>query len=112
MIFAVEEIEVVVAHRERATVRVGDVFLKIDGDQTRVDLKVQAMGDALSDLATLTLGHPEHLDYVIAGYGTDVDRDLIRAWWSLRCLSNLRWLHEHGYGEIDHFPEAAVLLRE
>jgi len=26
----VEEIEVVVAHRERATLRVGDVFLKID----------------------------------------------------------------------------------
>lgn len=248
MICEMEEIEVVVAHRERATVRVGDVFLKIDGDQTRVDLEVQAMalvpvptprilwrqppvlalaalpgtalghlgepstaapaawaaagvairtlhdaplppwpgrsidelgarlerecewllandvlpaevitrnrrlaetalrpwtpvfihgdlqvdhvfvagdeltgildwseaapGDALWDLATLTLGHPEHLDHVIAGYGTDVDRDLIRAWWSLRCLSNLRWLHEHGYGEIDHFPEAAVLLRE
>lgn len=248
MICEMEEIEVVVAHRERATVRVGDVFLKIDGDQTRVDLEVQAMalvpvptprilwrqppvlalaalpgtalghlgepstaapaawaaagvairtlhdaplppwpgrsidelgarlerecewllandvlpaevitrnrrlaetalrpwtpvfihgdlqvdhvfvagdeltgildwseaapGDALWDLATLTLGHPEHLDHVIAGYGTDVDRDLIRAWWSLRCLSNLRWLHEHGYGEIEQFPEVAVLLRE
>ena len=28
-----EEVEVVVAHRERATVRAGDMFLKIDGDQ-------------------------------------------------------------------------------
>jgi hypothetical protein len=28
----VEEAEVVVAHRERATLRVGDVFLKIDAD--------------------------------------------------------------------------------
>lgn len=30
----VEEVEVVVAHNERATLRVGDVFLKIDADQT------------------------------------------------------------------------------
>jgi hypothetical protein len=30
MMGGVEEIEVVVAHRERATLRVGDVFLKID----------------------------------------------------------------------------------
>jgi Ser/Thr protein kinase RdoA (MazF antagonist) len=230
---AVEEVEVVVAHSERATLRVGDVFLKIDADQARVDIEVEAMamapvptpeilwrkppvlalatlpgralgrlgeasiaspaawaaagaaarmlhdaplppwpgrsldefasrldgecewlvandvlptdlvtrnrrlaetalrpwtpvfihgdlqvdhffvagdevtgvidwseasqGDALFDLATLTLGHEEHLGDVAAGYGTDVDRDLIRAWWSLRCLSNVRWLVEHGF---------------
>ncbi|MEA2548684.1 MAG: hypothetical protein QOE42_1282, partial [Chloroflexota bacterium] len=29
-----EDVEVLVAHRERATLRVGDVFLKIDADQT------------------------------------------------------------------------------
>jgi hypothetical protein len=28
----VQEVEVVVAHRERATLRVGDVFLKIEAD--------------------------------------------------------------------------------
>ena len=39
----VEEIEVVVAHRERATLRVGDVFLKIDADQARIDVEVEAM---------------------------------------------------------------------
>jgi Ser/Thr protein kinase RdoA (MazF antagonist) len=241
----VEEIEVVVAHRERATLRVGDVFLKIDADQTRADVEVEAMamvpiptpeilwrqppvlalallpglplghlgepstassaawvaagaatralhdaplppwpgrrvedlashlttecewlvanhvlpadvvarnhrlaatalrpwepvfihgdlqvdhvfvggdevtgvldwseasqGDALFDLATLTLGHPEHLDDVVAGYGTDVDRDLIRAWWSLRCLSNVRWLAEHGFGPLEDMPEVGVL---
>src|SRR3954468_3053275 len=38
-----EEIEVVVAHSERATLRVGDVFLKIDSDQTRTDVEVEAM---------------------------------------------------------------------
>src|SRR4051794_7998172 len=44
MMAAVEEVELVVAHNERATLRVGDVFLKIDGDQTRIDVEVEAMG--------------------------------------------------------------------
>src|SRR6266496_2114892 len=201
----VEEVEVVVAHHERATLRVGDVFLKIDADQTRTDVEVEAMamapiptpevlwrkppvlalaalpgtalgrlgepsaappaawaaagaaarmlhdaplppwpgrsldeiashldgecewlvtngvlpvahvfvdgdeitgvvdwseagqGDALFDLASLTLGHEEHLGDVVAGYGTDVDLDVIRAWWSLRSLRAVRWLVEHGF---------------
>ncbi len=39
----VEEIEVVVAHNERATLRVGDVFLKIDADQARTDVEVEVL---------------------------------------------------------------------
>ena len=233
MMAGVEEIEVVVAHSERATLRVGDVFLKIDADQTRTDVEVEAMamapiatpeilwrkppvlalaalpgtplgrlggpsvasaaawgaagaavrmlhdaplppwpgenledlesrldgecewlvtndvlpaylvarnrrvaevafrawtpvfthgdlqiahvfvdgdeitgvldwseaqqGDALYDLASLTLGHEEHLDDVVAGYGTDVDLEVIHAWWSMRCLLAIRWLVEHGF---------------
>src|SRR5262249_22145634 len=42
----VDEVEVVVAHNERATLRVGDVFLKIDADQTRTDVEVEAMAMA------------------------------------------------------------------
>jgi hypothetical protein len=42
----VETVEVVVAHHERATLRVGDVFLKIDADQTRTDHEVEAMAMA------------------------------------------------------------------
>jgi aminoglycoside phosphotransferase len=239
---AVDEVEVVVAHQERATVRVGDVFLKIDGDQRRTDLEVEAMalapiatpeilwrrppvlalaalpgtalgclgqpstaspeawvaagaalrtlhqapvppwsegsvdeiasdldrqcrwlvttdilpaavvsrnrraaeaalrpwtpvfahgdlqvahvfidgdeitgvidwsdagpGDALFDLAILTLGHEEHLGHVVAGYGTDVDLDIIGAWWAMRSLRAVRWLVEHGF---DPAPELAVL---
>lgn len=38
-----DEVEVVVAHRERATLRVGDVFLKVDTDQARIDVEVEAM---------------------------------------------------------------------
>jgi hypothetical protein len=46
---------------------------------------------------------------VVAGYGADVDVDLIRAWWSRRCLTNVRWLAEHGYGPPREFPEVAML---
>src|SRR5260370_23571391 len=46
MMAKVEEVEVVVAHNERATLRVGDVFLKIDADQTRTDVEVEAMAMA------------------------------------------------------------------
>ena len=42
----VEKVEVVVAHNERATLRVGDVFLKIDADQARIDVEVDAMAMA------------------------------------------------------------------
>ena len=63
MMADVDEVEVLVAHLERATLRVGDVFLKIDADQTR----------------------------------TDVDLDVIRACWSLRSLTAIRWLIEHGF---------------
>jgi Ser/Thr protein kinase RdoA (MazF antagonist) len=71
----------------------------VDGDEITgvIDWSEAAQGDALYDLATLTLGHEEHLDDVIAGYGTDVDLDLIRAWWSLRSLLGIRWLAEHGF---------------
>ncbi|WP_280243638.1 hypothetical protein [Nocardia abscessus] len=41
-----EEVEVVVAHHERATLRVGDVFLKIDADQTHTDVEIEAMAMA------------------------------------------------------------------
>jgi aminoglycoside phosphotransferase len=229
----VEEVEVVVAHSERATLRVGDVFLKIDGDQSRTDVEVEAMamapiptpevlwrkppvlalgvlpgaalgrlgepssasaaawaaagaaarmlhdapvpswpssrldestslldaecdwlitngvlppdlvarnrqvaeaalrpwtpafthgdlqishvfvdgdvvtgvldwseagrGDPLYDLATLTLGQEERLDDVLVGYGTEVDLDVVRGWWSMRSLLGIRWLVEHGF---------------
>src|SRR6187551_3631165 len=37
------EVHVLVAHRARATLRVGDVFLKVDPDQTGIDAEVAAM---------------------------------------------------------------------
>jgi aminoglycoside phosphotransferase (APT) family kinase protein len=89
--------------------QVDHVFVDDDTVTGIIDWSEGAQGDALFDLATLTLGHPEHLGDVITGYGTDVDRDLIRAWWSLRCLSNVRWLVEHGYGPPEEYPEVAVL---
>ena len=83
----------------------------VDGDEVTgvIDWSGASPGDALYDLAVLTLGHPEHLDDVIAGYGSDVDRDLVRAWWSWRCLVAVRWLAEHGFGEFDAMAEITVL---
>ena len=71
----------------------------VDGDEVTgvLDWSEAAPGDALYDLATLTLGHEEHLGDVLAGYGTDVDLDVIHAWWSLRSLKAARWLIEHGF---------------
>jgi aminoglycoside phosphotransferase (APT) family kinase protein len=89
--------------------QVDHVFVEADEVTGVVDWSEASQGDALFDLAILTLGHQEHLGDVVAGYGTDVDRDLIHAWWSLRCLTSVRWLAEHGYGSPDEFPEVAVL---
>jgi aminoglycoside phosphotransferase (APT) family kinase protein len=77
--------------------QVAHVF--VDGDEITgvIDWTEAAQGDALSDLARLTLGHQEHLGDVIAGYGTAVDLDVIRACWSLRSLLAVRWLVEHGF---------------
>ncbi|MET8149626.1 phosphotransferase family protein [Actinoplanes sp. NPDC049668] len=71
----------------------------VDGDEVTgvIDWSEAARGDAMFDLAILTLGHEERLDDLLAGYGTDVDRDAIRGWWSLRSLTAIRWLVEHGF---------------
>jgi aminoglycoside phosphotransferase len=87
------------------------VHVFVDGDQVTgiLDWSEACQGDALYDIATLTLAHEEHLDDVIAGYAADVDRDLITAWWSFRCLTAIRWLSENGYGPPGGLPEAEVL---
>ena len=71
----------------------------VDGDKVTgiIDWSEASQGDAMYDLAILTLGHEEHLADVAAGYGADVDLDVIRAWWSLRSLLAIRWLIEHGF---------------
>jgi aminoglycoside phosphotransferase (APT) family kinase protein len=43
MMSTMDAVEVVVAHQERAVVRVGDVFLKIDADRARVEVELAAM---------------------------------------------------------------------
>jgi aminoglycoside phosphotransferase len=80
----------------------------VDGDEVTgvLDWSEAGQGDALYDLAVLTLAHEERVGDVIAGYGIDVDLGVIRAWWSLRCLVAVRWLAEHGW---DPRPELGVL---
>jgi aminoglycoside phosphotransferase (APT) family kinase protein len=83
----------------------------VDGEEVTgiIDWSEAGQGDALYDLATFTLGHEEHLDDVLAGYGTDVDRDVIRAWSSLRSLLAVRWLSEHGFDPFAPGCEVDVL---
>jgi aminoglycoside phosphotransferase (APT) family kinase protein len=77
--------------------QVAHVF--VDGDEVTgvLDWSEAGRGDGMYDLASLTLGHPEHLDDVVAGYGGSADLDAIRGWWSLRSLTAIRWLVEHGF---------------
>ncbi|MGO1924478.1 MAG: phosphotransferase family protein [Brachybacterium tyrofermentans] len=71
----------------------------VDGGEVTgiIDWSEAAPGDAMYDLAILTLGHEECLDDLLAGYGPGAERDVIRAWWSLRSLVVARWLSEHGF---------------
>ncbi len=83
----------------------------VDGEEISgvLDWSEAGQGDAMYDLATLTLGHPQHLSDVIAGYGAHVDHDVIRAWWSLRSLTAIRWLVEHGFDPSSPGCEIDVL---
>ncbi|MEU8779297.1 phosphotransferase [Streptomyces sp. NPDC048606] len=83
----------------------------VDGDEVTgiIDWSEAGQGDPLYDLATFTLGHEERLDDVLAGYGADVDLDVIHAWWSVRSLLAVRWLAEHGFDPFAPGCEVDVL---
>ncbi|MFD9948650.1 phosphotransferase family protein [Nonomuraea sp. NPDC059023] len=83
----------------------------VEGDEVTgvLDWSEASQGDALYDLASLTLGHEERLGDLLAGYGTDVDLDVIRGWWSLRSLRAIRWLIEHGFDPSSPGCEVDVL---
>ncbi|MGN9894867.1 phosphotransferase family protein [Micromonospora sp. L31] len=89
--------------------QIAHVFVDDDEITGVLDWSEAGQGDALYDLAILTLGHEEHLGDVLAGYGTDVDLDVIRAWWSLRSLLAIRWLVEHGFDPAAPGCEVDVL---
>ena len=83
----------------------------VDGDEVTgvLDWSDAGQGDAMYDLAILTIGHEEHLGDVVVGYGSDVDVDVIRGWWSARGLLSVRWLAEHGYDPFTPGCEVDVL---
>jgi Ser/Thr protein kinase RdoA (MazF antagonist) len=89
--------------------QVAHVFVEGEEVTGVLDWTEARQGDALFDLATLTLGHEERLGDVVAGYGSDVDLDVIRAWWSLRSLRAIRWLVEHGFDPFSPGCEVDVL---
>lgn len=89
--------------------QVAHVFIDDDDEVTGIiDWSEAGAGDRHHDLAVLTLAHPDRLPDLLAGYGgSDVELEAIHGWWSLRSLTSIRWLVEHGYdpatpgGEID-----------
>ncbi|MFC1421074.1 phosphotransferase family protein [Streptacidiphilus cavernicola] len=85
------------------------VFVEDDEVTGIIDWSEAGPGDALFDLATLTLGHEEHLGDVAAGYEADIDVEMIRAWWSMRSLLAVRWLAEHGFDPFAPGCEVDVL---
>ncbi|MFI5931475.1 aminoglycoside phosphotransferase family protein [Actinoplanes sp. NPDC051494] len=115
--------EVVVRNRQVAEVALrpwmpvfthGDLQIThvfVDGDEVTgvIDWSEASRGDALYDLAVLTLGHEERLGDLLAGYGSDVDLDVIRGWWSLRSLLVVRWLIENGFDPASPGCEFDVL---
>ncbi|WP_406641735.1 phosphotransferase family protein [Amycolatopsis sp. WGS_07] len=86
--------------------QVAHIFVEGDEVTGVLDWSEAAQGDPLFDIAALTLAHQEHVPDVLAGYGGDVDLDVLRAWWSLRSLRVVRWLVDHGF---DPKPEVEVL---
>ena len=85
----------------------------VDGDEVTgvIDWSEAAPGDGLYDVATLTLGHEEHLADVVRGYGGDVgvDLDVVRGWWAWRSLVATRWLAQHGFDPAAPGAEVDVL---
>jgi aminoglycoside phosphotransferase (APT) family kinase protein len=89
--------------------QIAHVFVDRDEVTGVLDWSEASQGDALYDLASLTLSHEERLADVVAGYGTEVDLDVIQAWWSLRSLLAVRWLAEHGFDPSSPGCEVDVL---
>ncbi|MBL7255793.1 phosphotransferase family protein [Paractinoplanes lichenicola] len=71
----------------------------VSGDNLNgvIDWSEAAQGDPLLDLAVMTLGQEDRLGDLLLGYGSDIDVEVIRGWWSVRSLTASRWLIEHGF---------------
>ncbi|MFL6166615.1 MAG: phosphotransferase [Ornithinibacter sp.] len=83
----------------------------VDGEEVTgiLDWTEAGQGDPMHDLAVLTLGNRDRLGDLAAGYGRALDVEVIRAWWSVRCLTAIRWLVEHGFDPYQPGCEIDVL---
>ena len=87
--------------------------LRAPDGATQMRYRMLVAGHIASDIACLTLVHQEHLPDLLAGYG-GADTDAIRAWWSFRSLTAIRWLVEHGFdpdptaGEQNPWPRSEL----
>ena len=98
----------VFAHND---LQVAHVFVADEAVTGVIDWTEAGPGDPRYDLATLTLGHRDHLADVLDGYGRDVaiDLEVISGWWSWRSLTAIRWLAGHGFDPEQPGCEVDVL---
>lgn len=81
-----------------------------------IDFGDAVLGDAVYDLAVLTLDHPDRLGDVVAGYRPDaylkarLDQ-LILPYQLIRRLGSARWMLEHGYDATTDLQAAQALGR-
>ena len=92
-----------------ANLQVSHVFIDGEAVSGVLDWSEAGQGDAMYDLAILTLGHQQHLADVVAGYSASVDLDVVRGYWSMRSLLSIRWLAEHGFDPFAPGCEVDVL---
>lgn len=80
-----------------------------------LDLGDAVRGDAVWDLAVLTLGNPERLTDVLEGYGPGQAlrhrlTKLLAPYQLIRRLGEATWMREHGYEDMPELLAAEALL--
>lgn len=85
-------------HLVHGDLQAAHIFIDDDGEvRGIIDWSDAGVGDPHYDLAVLTVGHEEHLESVLEGYGMTTDLDRILGYQSWRRLGSVRWMVEHGF---------------
>jgi hypothetical protein len=93
MIDDVRETEVVIAHSERVTLRVGDVFLKIDTDQTRIDREPEDAARVRVDRAAFRQGHDMQQQVTPGARGSSRGPSTSASFSAISTSSRVSWSH-------------------
>lgn len=96
-------------HLVHGDLQAAHIFIDDEGGvRGIIDWSDAGVGDPHYDLAVLTVGHEEHLESVLEGYGMTMDEHRILGYQSWRRLGSVRWMSEHGF---DPSGDIAALTR-